>query len=499
MNAPANIHETLNLLKASLAAKAAVPDEILKAFTQSGSATTGLTFYDLEAPAKTIYPVITPLRNRIPRVGGGAGIQANWKAITAINTNRMRAGVSEGNRGGVIATQVVDYNAAYKGIGLEDHVTFEADYAAQGFDDVRARATQGLLRSLMIGEEALILGGNNSLALGTTPTPTLAASASGGTLGNMTLSVICVALTLEAFLDSSVTGGVPTSANRTLADGTTEAYNAGTAAKSSAGSTSITGPTGSCTATVTAVAGASAYAWYWGTSGNELLGAVTTINSYKITAAAGGTQNASAISSSDKSTESKVFDGLLTMCSKSALGSYRYVMPTGTPGTGTPLTADTVGGVVEIDAACRWFWDNYRLSPTQIFVNAQEQDSITKKVLAGNSAPAHRFTFNASQDGIRGGMLVTGYLNKYTMAGGQLIPIDLHPNLPAGTILFICETLPYSLSGVSDVIRIRTRREYYQIEWPLRTRKYEFGVYADEVLQHHFPPSMGIITNIAPG
>ena len=494
-----NIHETLELLKASLQASKAVPDEIAKAFTQSGSATTGLTFYDLEAPAKTIYPVITPLRNRFPRVGGGSGIQANWKAITAINTTRVRAGISEGNRGGVIATQVVDYQASYKGIGLDDFVTFEADLAAAGYDDVRARATQGLLRSLMIAEEALILGGNNSLNLGTTPTPTLAGSSSGGSLATQTLSVICVALTLEALLDSAVPAGVPISANRTLADGTVESYNSGTAARSAAASTSITGPNGSCGATVAAVAGAFGYAWYWGTAGNELLGAVTTINSVRITAAATGTQNASAIPNTDKSSESKVFDGLLTMCSKSALGAYRAVMPTGTAGTGTPLTADGVGGVVEIDNALRWFWDNYRLSPTRIYVNAQELDNITKKVLVGNSMPAHRFTFNANQEGIRGGMLIAGYLNKFTMAGAQNIPIELHPNLPAGTILFICEELPYPLSGVSDVIRIRTRRDYYQIEWPLRTRRYEYGIYADEVLQHYFPPSMGIITNIGAG
>jgi hypothetical protein len=492
-----NIQETLELVKA--AQKNAIPEEIAKAFTQSNSATTGLTFYDLEAPAKTLYPVITPLRNRIPRVGAGSGIQANWKAITAINTNRMRAGVSEGNRGGVIATAVADYAAAYRGIGLEDNVTFEADYAAAGFDDVRARATQGLLRSLMIAEEAIILGGNNSLALGTTPTPTLAGSGTGGSLATQTLSVICIALTLEAFLDASVVAGVPTSATRTLADGTTEAYNAGAAQKSSAATVSITGPNGSATGTVAAVAGAFGYAWFWGTAGNELIGAVTTINSVRITANAAGTQNASAHTATDRSRESKIFDGLLTMASTSALGSYRAVLPTGTPGTGTALTADGVGGVVEIDTALRWFWDTLRLSPTRILVNAQELDNITKKVLAGNSAPAHRFTFNANQSGINGGMLVTGYLNKFTMAGTQMIQIDLHPNMPPGTILFITEELPYPLSNVTDVMRIRTRRDYYQIEWPLRRRMYEYGVYADEVLQHYFPPSMGVITNIANG
>src|SRR5213076_229072 len=62
-------------------------EELAKStFTQSGSATTGLTFYDLEAGAKFLYPVLTPLRNEIPRVSGKGGIQANWKAVTGINT-----------------------------------------------------------------------------------------------------------------------------------------------------------------------------------------------------------------------------------------------------------------------------------------------------------------------------------------------------------------------------------------------------------------------------
>src|SRR3984893_14124001 len=60
-------------------------------FSQSASATSGLTFYDLELGAKFLYPVLTPLRNMIPRVSGKGGIQAAWRAITAMNTNGLRS------------------------------------------------------------------------------------------------------------------------------------------------------------------------------------------------------------------------------------------------------------------------------------------------------------------------------------------------------------------------------------------------------------------------
>ncbi len=102
-------------------------------FQESASATSGLTFYDLELGAKFLYPVLTPLRNMIPRVSGKGGIQAAWRAITAINTQGLRFGVSSANRGGVLAVTTHDYTATYKGIGVETSVDFEAQYAGQGF------------------------------------------------------------------------------------------------------------------------------------------------------------------------------------------------------------------------------------------------------------------------------------------------------------------------------------------------------------------------------
>ena len=96
-------------------------------------------------------------------------------------------------------------------------------------------------------------------------------------------------------------------------------------------------------------------------------------------------------------------------------------------------------------------------------------------------------------------MMARSYLNKFSMAGAKDIEIKIHPNMPAGTILMTSRTLPYPMSNVGSVMQVRTRQDYYQIEWPLRARRYESGVYADEVLQHYFPPSMAVISNIAAG
>jgi hypothetical protein len=468
-------------------------------FGQSGSATSGLTFYDLELGAKFLYPVLTPLRNMIPRVSGKGGIQASWRAITAINTSGLRFGVSSANRGGVLAVATQDYSATYKGIGVETSVDFEAQYAGQGFDDIRAVAAKTGLEALMLGEEAMILGGNASVPLGTTPTPTLTASTTGGTLAAQTWSVICAAMTHDAMMNGSIAGGVQGQVTRTNADGSTDTFGGGVARKSANATVVTTGATGSITASVAPVAGALGYAWFWGPAGAEKLGAITTINSVKITAAATGTQFASELGTNDNSTNALAFDGLLYQAIKPGSGSHVLALPTGTAGIGTPLTNDGAGGIVEIDTVLKSMWDNYRLSPDTMWVSSQEASSISRGILAGSQTSAQRFVFESAQDMVGGGIMVRTYLNRFSMQGGSVVDIKVHPNMPAGTILFTTKMLPYPLAGVGNVMQIRTRQDYYQIEWPLRTRKYEYGVYADEVLQNYFPPSMAVITNIANG
>jgi hypothetical protein len=482
-----------------------LPDHLGKStFTQSGSATSGLTYYDLELGAKFVYPVLTPLRNEIPRVSGKGGIQAAWRAVTGVNTGGLRIGVSAGNRGAVQTVTTQDFTAAYKGLGLETSVDFEAEYAGRGFDDIRAIGAKVGLEATMIGEEAVILGGNTSMALGTTPTPTAVGSTTGGSLSGSgaptVYSVICVALAFDGVLFGSVAGGIQASISRTNADASVDVFGGGAAQKSANATASVaSGTTGSIAATVAPVAGACGYAWFWGAAGSELLGAITTINSVSITATATGTQTAASLPSSDQSTNNLVFDGIITQILKSGSNAFTSFQATGTPGVGTPLSADGSGGIIEIDAALKNRWDLFRLSPDTIWVNSQEALNISKKILQGNSNAAQRFMFDSKQDSLGGGIMVRTYLNRFSMGGAKALDIRIHPNMPAGTIVMTSRSLPYPVSGVANVLQVRARQEYYQIEWPLRARRYESGVYVDEVLQCYFPPALAILQNIANG
>jgi len=508
--------ETLELIKEANRAK--VQDDLAKAFTQA----TGLVNFDLQRPAKIIYPVITPLRNMIPRIKGNGGQSTNWRAILGINTALVAGGVSEGGRNAVISTNLKNYVATYKTIGLEDYVTFEAEEAAEGFDDANARMIEGLLRSTMIMEENAILGGNNSLLLGKPVTPVLADVATGGKITHDTdVFMMVLPLTHDGVRTGSVVNGVLGEVTRTNVDGSTDTFGGFSGEMSDEGTVSTADDatdTHCVTAYTTPIPGAMGYAWYWGgTTGaaSLTLGAITNVNSVKVTTLAGtGTQTADLVGDDDYSTNDLLFDGILSLiCGAGQFnppagtsGAYVVNNATGTPGTGTPLTSNDAGGIVEIEVDLKWFWDNYRLGPTHMLVNAQELANISTKCIAGGSAPLFRFVLDnvsgtpaVSNLTVAAGTVVGNYLNKYTMDGGQLVKVMLHPNVAPGTMVYLCEKLPYPLSNVSNPMHIRYRRDYYQIDWPLISRKRQKGVYASEVLAMEFPPAFGIRYNIANG
>ena len=392
-----------------------------------------------------------------------------------------------------------DYVASYAGIGLEASIDWEAVWSGGKEFDNKATLVQSLLRAVMIGEENIILNGNASMPLGTTPAPTISAGGVTGTFSTGTVFGFVTALTARALANATVSlAGVPYGqVTRVNIDGTSTQYGTGAAAISASASFGVSGTSQSVQMTVPAVKGAAGYAWYLGTSAtNATLSAITTVNKVVLTAFVPGTQLCTAANSAtDGSANVLVFDGFLTQALKSNAGYFASL-------DGNVLTADQANGIVEIDTALQWFWDNKRLSPTEIWVNSQEARNINKKIVASGGVPLFRFTLpggTGSEDdkpALLGGASIAKYWNKFTQ---QFLDIRIHPNLAPGTIFFNSSEIPYPLSGVDNVTFVRCRRDYYQIEWPVVSRQYVYGVYADEVLVCRAPFSLGVIANVANG
>lgn len=470
--------ETFDLAKAALA----------KATTTGLLVATALQAYDLEAPSKKLYPVLTPLRNSIARLGG-IGTATHYKAITAINVGNLSAAVAEAARNSYIQYTEVDVTLAYKSFGLDGKVSDEAVAMAQGFEDARALSSMAVLQSVMMEEEKLILGGAGSVnALGTCGTVTTSASSTGGLLPTLTYDVICVALGYFGWRNSSATA-------LTIPTGT----GSGHSIKSATATQAVT--LGQhLFASVAAINGAFAYAWFIGASGAAKLEAITTINSLDFSTALVGTGLAVSTAglASDESLNSLAFDGILPQLLASGSGAYVKVMATGTAGTGSTLTGDGAGGIVEIDTMLKTMFDTAKIGPAKIYCSTQELQNITKKVIAGGAAPIMRLNVESggAQNTIQGGARVGSYLNKNTQT---VIPIEVHPYMAPGTILAVCDALPYPNANVPNVMVMRMVREYQDLDFARVLRQFEHGVYAMGALEIYFPAGFGIITNIANG
>jgi hypothetical protein len=464
---------------------------------------TGLVNFDLQAPAKNLYPVITPIRNRLPRVQGRGGIATNWRQVSAIVGSGVKSmpWVPEGQRSGRMSYVTANKSAPYVTLGEEDTVTEEAINAAAGFEDVQSTMTMRLLQQTMIKEESAIIGGNASLALGTPAAPTLTASGTGATLPALTYSVIVVALTLEGYLAASLSTGVVQAQAIVGADGKSYTVNGGSSNKSVAATQAATlGQT--LFASTAVVNGAVAYAWFTGAAGSEKLEAITTINSVSFAGPLLGTgQPATAITADCSRNASLAFDGIFSTAFNSGT-AYIKSMATGVSGTGTPLTVGNRRNVVEIDTMLKSMWDNYRLSPTVIYVNSQELQNITNKVMNNTSNPIYYAADQGNPYAVVANGVVTGYFNPFTTAGNNVvIPIMLHPNIPAGTILAWAENLPaqYQSSEVPNTAEIHVRKDYVQTFWPQVTRSRDTGVYVEEGFACYAPFGIGMIVNIGNG
>ncbi|MDE2100865.1 MAG: hypothetical protein KGL39_26700 [Patescibacteria group bacterium] len=503
----------------------AVAERISKADTIDQSL--GLLWYDLRPQVQLLYPFkeLIPRISRLPRVTADGGNAYHWLRITEINLNNTSIGVSEGNRGAMLAINVQPQTANYKTIGLESAVSFEARLGAKNLNpDALGIAVQSTLRSVMIGEEQTLILGNSTNGLGTTPTPTLSAAGSGGTWGAGTAYVMCVALTGLGWLGSSVANGVLGQVTKTNTDGSTDTFGGGSAQPSAEASVATTSGQ-LVTATVTPVAGAVAYAWYCSAStGTEALRAITTTNSVKL-AGPGTGQAVTALKVSgsyvDNSKNALLPDGIIpqiygqifgaapgtsmatnqnlpavantgdTIALAAGSGSIVYTKAAGN--TGLSIQGNTSVG--EWDCILQAAYDQYKLGFDRILMSSQDISAMSGFLGTANNPLRILFDAEAETGRIVAGRRVTSYLNKWF---GNTLDIEVHPFVPPGTQIFWSDRVPYELSGVPNILEAHVRMDYYQIQWPFRSRRYEYGCYADEVFACYFTPAFAILANNYP-
>lgn len=496
------------------------------AMMKAGGVTTtlGFNFYDLRGPVNLLYPVNTPFRNSMPRhgkVNAGFGTAAHWMATR--NPGFVYAGVSEGNRNAFGTPDNNQYMATYKGLGGERDVTFEAQWASEGFTDNLADEHIRGLHALFLQEEGMILNGNSGdtvsggFRLGTASTPTIALNtvSSGGFSGSTKVSVACVYLTAMGnpnniqygYLPAAptVASGLTPNFRRINADGSADVINGGISAISAVSSVVTCDATHqTATATVASKNGVFGYAWYVNTTdasaptlANSYLYAITQFPTVTITAVAAGTQSGAATGLNvDNSYNTLDFNGLLTFTASTAGAYYKDL-------AGTSLTSQKNGRVTELETALQTIFDATQAPIEAIWGSSDAVECLNAAVrYSGTSATGYQIQIQRDSVGnIIGGFVVSGYQSPFAVAnpmGANVIPIRIHPMVPKGTLwLDSGDVNPYPQSRAPFVRGLLERRSYYSMEWPVTSRQWTFGTYVDEVMAHYLPWISGIITGIS--
>jgi hypothetical protein len=463
------------------------------------SISTGLTWYDLQAPAKNLYPIITPLRNSVPRVHRPhSGAATNWKQVSALTGSGFDAmgWVPEGQRAGSMSYTTANKAASYVTIGEEDYLTFEAEAAAEGFEDENAMVTFRLLQKMMRKEEMAILGGNaGGVALGTPGTITMSASGSSGSLTGGTYYAKVVALTFEGYKNSSLTGGVATTKTITGMDGKSFTLNGGSSIleQHAIPERSLdSGRDGLC---------------------------VVRRDQLRWRDLAGNQHDQQCGDHLDHRGSSGCFGSRCIGLFRQRQLRLRRLADQ-LPEHQQPGVCELPGdghswhryGTHRIGA---WFGERDRYDAPNDVEQLQRQPDGSLRQRPGveehyhqgalqhrrSSAPLRHSCRGGGQYEITAGGTISFYFNPFSLDGGMKLPIKIHPDLPPGTILAYAERLPiwYQSNEVPNVAEVVARRDYYRMDWPLVTRQRQYGVYAETVLAVYASFAMGVLSNIANG
>jgi len=479
-------------LLSSLTAALGAQDDITKDINLTSPVSTGLVLFDLKAPAEFLVPVETPLRNRFPRTQG-VGTSFRYKQITGITNAQTTAGLAQlhpgiadsvqtdfrppgganaewFNRGPKISYAGQDQQAAYFQFGLSDEVTWSAQFAGVGFEDVRQLSQTSVLYSSMLAEERMTvygrgIAGNGYSGTITTPTATIAARAAAGS--------------------ETAVPGTPT----------VDVWVAATTGFGTAPAVVATPATVTLTAgqvvdvTIPATAGATGYLVFVGTTAGAANAFYygTFSGSMTITGVLPTTGQNAGQFSTNTSAQSIGYDGILPICTGANAGYVKNIgglFNTAKPGS-------------EFQTAFAAMYAQNLANPDSLLFNGSDRKQLSDSIQSQGNPNGYRLTLDA--DGLGGhklGSIVTGIQNEVT---GKLVDLEVHPYMPQGTVPILTNELPFPNSNVSSCWEYRNVQDYMGVNWPVLQFTYDTSSYWYGTFFCHAPAWQGAITGVKNG
>ncbi len=474
--------------------------ELGKTISLTSPLSTGLVPYDLVAPSRLIYPVFSPLRNKLPRVAG-QGTSRKVKVLTGVSGSRtggqatIRWSIPEfPGGGGLGASQwpnqlpgsgsqtAVDVSIPYKFFGLTESLSWLAQFSGQGFEDVSALVNLVLLQEAMLAEESMLLQGA-ATNLSTPANPTLAAR---------------TAATGETAL-SGVTTNVFVKVSATTFFGETTVQASGASVGWSAGQV--------VDVTISPVAGAAQYNIYvtTGTAAGTYFLMASGVGGHKYTLQGalptGGTQPPTADTGTGSAND---YDGMFGILGGHVAGS---TYPAGyNAGYINQSLASTVTNAALFDLFAG-LWDNssslntstaggFRADPAELLMEGLDASNYASNVLSQASGGQAAYQLRIDQNevgGIATGAAISQIQNPITRS---MVALVTHPYMQQGNALALTYNLPMSFSNVSNAWEVTNVQDYISISWPVIDVTFRYSIFLYGTLVGIAPQYSGILQGI---
>ena len=425
----------------------------LKKAATSGYVASTVPGINLIQLAKLMLPVYAGLTMRLPAEAPKAmgSTTATWRAMLGFGTLDFSdfmygSHATEGDPGVNPMSDYLTFDSPYNDLSVTDNITLKAIASSRGYTDVYQQSVIKTMSALIQGQEHVLLG-SNIAAISAPGTITSASSAAAGSLssGSPIFKVTALTYTGNLYGSTGSAAGV-TPRGESIA---------------SASATCILTTTGEVILTWAAVENAVAYNVYVSTDNNAshcYYVKTVNINKAVVTAAATGTH---VPPSADTTVNAKGINGIISWASLSTvLGNAIPNKLTIYDNKGAGLTAQG-GGIKEIDQVHSDMWTKWKIAPTLAICSANMALAIAAKLGSLNYSPVFVINAEMNQNKLQGAMMVTSYTNKfghYADGSSKAMDIMAHPSMPDGTIIFLCESVPYPMANetrgfVRDVLQ----------------------------------------------
>lgn len=474
-----------------------------KSITLTSPLSSGFVPFDLVAPSSLIYPVYSPIRNKLARTPG-QGTSRRRKLITGVSGSQtgpsggkfVRLGIPElvqsggnisGQSGGVNwplnlpgtgSQDAVDLNVPYRFWGLSENLSWLSQFSGQGFEDISALANLLLLQEFMLNEEASHIA-STSIALSAPGASTLTARAanSGETALTGVTTNVYVKVTANSFFGETAGG---TSANVSWSSGQVV-------------DVQISPVAGAQWYNLYVATGASAGTYYLMQS--QVGGLYFTLQgALPTTTATPPTTDTGTYSANDQEGFTAVLSG------HSASGGSAIYPSNWQGGYFSQSTGDTLKTSV-LNNAFQQLWDGtgnaygaYRADPAELIGEGSDIMRLSNDVVQQGTATNYRlFVEQTDVPGVRLGAAVSEFQNPITRS---VVRIVVHPWLPQGSVYLMSYTMPFAWSNVSNVCEFVAVQDYLSISWPVIDASFRYSMFMFGSLVINAPFYCGLVQGL---